>query len=129
MHADPEFGTGVVKITPAHDPNDYEVGMRHDLPRVKVINPDATMNENAGIYCGLSREECRKKLVKDLEEAGILISVEEITHSVGHSERSDAIVEPYLSRQWFVKMRPLADRVLENQKNKNTKVNFVPERF
>jgi len=129
MHADPEFGTGVVKITPAHDPNDYEVGMRHDLPRVKVINPDATMNENAGIYCGLSREECRKKLVKDLEDAGILISIEEITHSVGHSERSDAIVEPYLSRQWFVKMRPLADRVLENQKNKDTKVNFVPERF
>ena len=129
MHADPEFGTGIVKITPAHDPNDYEVGMRHDLPRVKVINPDATMNENAGIYCGLSREECRKKLVKDLEEAGILISIEEITHSVGHSERSDAIVEPYLSRQWFVKMRPLADRVLENQKNKDTKVNFVPERF
>ena len=129
MHADPEFGTGVVKITPAHDPNDYEVGMRHDLPRVKVINPDATMNENAGIYCGLSREECRKKLVKDLEEQGILISIEEITHSVGHSERSDAIVEPYLSRQWFVKMRPLADRVLENQKNKDTKVNFVPERF
>ena len=129
MHADPEFGTGVVKITPAHDPNDYEVGMRHDLPRVKVINPDATMNENAGNYCGLSREECRKKLVKDLEEQGILISIEEITHSVGHSERSDAIVEPYLSRQWFVKMRPLADRVLENQKNKDTKVNFVPERF
>ena len=129
MHADPEFGTGVVKITPAHDPNDYEVGMRHNLPRVKVINPDATMNENAGIYCGLSREECRKKLVKDLEELGILISIEEITHSVGHSERSDAIVEPYLSRQWFVKMRPLADRVLENQKNKDTKVNFVPERF
>ena len=129
MHADPEFGTGVVKITPAHDPNDYEVGLRHDLPRVKVINPDATMNENAGIYCGLTREECRKKLVEDLKEKGILISIEEITHTVGHSERSAAIVEPYLSRQWFVKMRPLADRVLENQKNKDTKVNFVPERF
>lgn len=129
MHADPEFGTGVVKITPAHDPNDYEVGLRHDLPRVKVINPDATMNENAGIYCGLSREECRKKLVNDLKEQDLLIEIEEITHSVGHSERSDAVVEPYLSRQWFVKMRPLADRVLENQKNKNTKVNFVPERF
>jgi len=129
MHADPEFGTGVVKITPAHDPNDFEVGNRHNLERVVVINPDATMNENAGKYNGLTREECRKQLIKDLEEENLLIKIEPMVHSVGHSERSDAVVEPYLSKQWFVKMRPLADHVLENQKNKDTKVNFVPERY
>ena len=129
MHADPEFGTGVVKITPAHDPNDFEVGNRHNLERVVVINPDATMNENAGKYCGLSREECRKELIKDLEESNLLIKIEPMVHSVGHSERSDAVVEPYLSKQWFVKMRPLADHVLENQKDKDAKVNFVPERY
>lgn len=128
-HADPEFGTGVVKITPAHDPNDYEVGLRHDLPRIVCMNKDATMNEVCGKYQGLSREECREKLVDDLKEAGLLISVEEIVHNVGHSERTEAVVEPYLSKQWFVKMRPLADRVLENQKNPDTKVNFIPPRF
>lgn len=128
-HADPEFGTGVVKITPAHDPNDFEVGNRHELPRIVVMNPNATMNSNAGIYEGLTREECREKLVKDLDEQGLLIKIEKMVHSVGHSERTDAVVEPYLSKQWFVKMRPLADRVLENQKNKDTKVNFVPERY
>ena len=128
-HADPEFGTGVVKITPAHDPNDFEVGNRHNLERIVVMNPDATMNENAKGYTGLTREECREKLVKDLEEKGLLISIEKMVHSVGHSERTDAVVEPYLSKQWFVKMRGLADRVLENQKNKDTKVNFVPTRY
>lgn len=128
-HADPEFGTGVVKITPAHDPNDYEVGLRHDLPRIVCMNKDATMNEVCGKYQGLSREECREKLVNDLKEAGLLIRVEEIVHNVGHSERTEAVVEPYLSKQWFVKMRPLADRVLENQKNPETKVNFIPPRF
>ncbi len=128
-HADPEFGTGIVKITPAHDPNDFEVGNRHNLERIVVINPDGTMNENAGIYNGLDRFACREKLVEDLKDDGLLISVEEIIHSVGHSERSDAMIEPYLSKQWFVKMRPLADRVLENQKDKNSKVNFVPDRF
>jgi len=120
---------GVVKITPAHDPNDFEVGNRHNLERVIVMNEDATMNENAGIYVGMTREECREALVKDLTESGILISIEKMTHSVGHSERTDAVVEPYLSKQWFVKMRTLANRVLENQKNKDTKVNFVPSRF
>lgn len=128
-HADPEFGTGIVKITPAHDPNDFEVGNRHNLERIIVINPDGTMNENALVYNGLDRFLCRKKLVKDLKNSGLLISVEEITHSVGHSERTGVMVEPYLSKQWFVKMRPLADRVLENQKDKDSKVNFVPERF
>ena len=128
-HADPEFGTGCVKITPAHDPNDYEVGKRHNLKEIICINPDATMNENAGTYQGLSREEAREKLVSDLEKAGLLLSKEEITHNVGHSERTGVMIEPYLSSQWFVKMRPLADRVLENQKNKDTKVNFVPKRY
>lgn len=129
IHADPEFGTGVVKITPAHDPNDFEVGLRHNLAKVVVMNKDATMNELAGKYQGMSREECRKNLVEELKEKDLLIKIEEMTHSVGHSERSDAVVEPYLSKQWFVKMRPLADRVLENQKNKETKVNFIPPRY
>lgn len=128
-HADPEFGTGIVKITPAHDPNDFEVGNRHNLERIIVINPDGTMNENALGYNGLDRFLCRKKLVEDLKNDGLLISIEEITHSVGHSERTGVMVEPYLSKQWFVKMRPLADKVLENQKDKDSKVNFVPERF
>lgn len=128
-HADPEFGTGVVKITPAHDPNDFEVGNRHNLERITVINPDATMNEKTLKYEGLDRFECRKKLIEDLKKEDLLIKVEEITHNVGHSQRSGAMIEPYLSKQWFVKMRPLADRVLENQKDKENKVNFVPERF
>jgi len=128
-HADPEFGTGVVKITPAHDPNDFEVGNRHNLERVVVMHPNGTMNECAGIYNGMDRFVCRKQLIEDLKEKDILIKIEPITHSVGHSERTDAMVEPYLSKQWFVKMRPLADKVLKNQQNKDKKVNFVPERF
>ena len=128
-HADPTFGTGVVKITPAHDPNDFEVGNRHHLERINVMNEDGTMNEKALHYNGMDRFECRKQLVEELKEKNILIKIEKMTHNVGHSERTDVMVEPRLSKQWFVKMRPLADRVLENQKNKNTKVNFVPERF
>ena len=128
-HADIEFGTGVVKITPAHDPNDFEVGNRHNLERIKVINTDGTMNENALKYAGMDRFDAREALVKDLEKEGLLIKVEKIVHSVGHSQRSGVMVEPYLSKQWFVKMRPLADAVLENQKNKDKKVNFVPPRF
>ena len=128
-HADPEFGTGVVKITPAHDPNDFEVGNRHNLERINVMNEDGTMNENALHYNGMDRFLCREKLVEELKEKDILIKIEKMTHSVGHSERTDVMVEPRLSKQWFVKMRPLADKVLENQKNSETKVNFVPERF
>ena len=123
------FDLGVVKITPAHDPNDFEVGERHNLERIIVMNPDATMNENAGIYEGLTREECREKLVKDLNEQGLLLKIEPITHSVGHSERTDAMVEPYLSKQWFVKMDTLASRVLEFQKDKDKKVNFIPSNY
>ena len=128
-HADMDFGTGVVKITPAHDPNDFEVGNRHNLERIIVMNDDATMNENACIYKGLDRFECRKKLVEDLKEQDLLISIEKITHNVGHSERTGVMVEPYLSKQWFVDMKKLSKQVLDNQKNKDTKVNFVPERF
>lgn len=128
-HADPEFGTGVVKITPAHDPNDFEVGNRHNLERVIVINPDGSMNEHCGKYEGMDRFICREELIRDLEKDGLLLEVENITHSAPFSERSDALVEPYLSKQWFVKMRELADMVLENQKNVDTKVNFVPERY
>ena len=128
-HADMEFGTGVVKITPAHDPNDFEVGNRHNLERIIVINKDGTMNDKAGIFKGMDRFTARSEVVKYLEKEDLLLSVEKIKHNVGHSERSGVMIEPYLSRQWFVKMRPLADRVLENQKNKDTKVNFVPERY
>jgi len=120
---------GVVKITPAHDPNDFEVGNRHNLERVVVMNPDATMNSNAGKYNGMTREECRVALIEDLKQQDLLIKIEEMTHSVGHSERTDAVVEPYLSKQWFVKMESLASRVVENQKDKDSKVNFVPARF
>ena len=129
-HADPEFGTGVVKITPAHDPNDFEVGNRHNLERVKVMNPNGTMNELCGEdFNGLDRFEAREKVVEYLRENDLLIKIEEMVHSVGHSERTEVMIEPYLSKQWFVKMRGLADRVLDNQKDKENKVNFVPTRF
>lgn len=127
-HADMEFGTGVVKITPAHDPNDFEVGNRHHLERITVMNPDATMNEHAGKYKGMDRFQCRKALVKDLKEQGLLIQIEEMVHSVGHSERTGVAVEPYLSKQWFVKMDILAKQVLDNQKTQG-KVQFIPNRF
>ena len=128
-HADMSKGTGCVKITPAHDPNDFEVGNRHNLERIVCINPNGTMNENAGSYEGLDRFLAREKLIGDLKEQGLLLEVESITHNAPFSERSGALIEPYLSKQWFVKMRPLADRVLEVQKDKNKKVNFVPKRF
>ena len=128
-HADPLFGTGIVKITPAHDPNDFEVGNRHNLKRIVVMNEDATMNSNAGKYAGMDRFECRDALIRDLKEEGLLIKIEEMTHSVGHSERTGVMVEPYLSKQWFVNMKELSKNVLENQKDKDNKVNFVPERF
>nr|WP_279663443.1 valine--tRNA ligase [Ectobacillus ponti] len=127
-YVDKEFGSGAVKITPAHDPNDFEIGNRHDLPRILVMNEDGTMNENAGQYEGMDRFTCRKQLVKDLQEQGVLVKIEEHMHSVGHSERSGAVVEPYLSTQWFVKMQPLADEAIALQ-SKEEKVHFVPDRF
>jgi len=128
-HADPEFGTGCVKITPAHDPNDFEVGERHNLPRVKIMNEDATMNELTGKYNGMSREECREELLKDLEKEDLLISIEPMVHSVGHSERTDAVVEPYLSKQWFVDMKGMSEDLLKAQDSKDEKINFIPKRF
>jgi len=127
-YVDMDFGTGAVKITPAHDPNDFEVGNRHDLERPICMNLDGSMNALAGKYNGLDRIEARKQLVADLEKAGLVVKIEAHTHSVGHSERTDAVVEPYLSTQWFVKMEELARRSVENQATDN-KVNFVPNRF
>lgn len=128
-HADMEKGTGCVKITPAHDPNDFEVGNRHNLDRIVIMDETAHMNENALHYKGLDRFEAREKLIDELRKKNLLIKIEKITHSVGHSERTGVMIEPYLSEQWFVSMRKLADRVLKNQKDKDNKVNFVPERF
>jgi len=127
-YVDPEFGSGALKVTPAHDPNDFEIGMRHNLPQVLVMDEEGKMNENAGPYKGLDRFECRKRIVKDLEEAGVLVKVEDHVHSVGHSERSGAVVEPILSTQWFVRMKPLAERAIAHTKS-GEGVRFVPERF
>ncbi|MFA9413455.1 MULTISPECIES: valine--tRNA ligase [unclassified Streptococcus] len=127
-HADPEFGTGVVKITPAHDPNDFLVGQRHDLPQVNVMNDDGTMNELAAEFAGMDRFEARKAVVAKLEELGSLVKIEKRVHSVGHSERSGAVVEPRLSTQWFVKMDELAKRAISNQET-DDKVDFYPPRF
>ena len=129
-HADMTKGTGVVKITPAHDPNDFEVGNRHNLERICIMNDDATMNEFCPKkYVGLTREECREEVLKDLESLGLLLEVEPLVHEVGHSERTGVMVEPMIKKQWFVKMRPLADKVLETQNKKDEKVNFVPARY
>ena len=127
-YVDPEFGSGAVKITPAHDPNDFELGLRHQLPQIVVMDETGTMNDQAGPYKGLDRFECRKQIIKDLTEQGIMFKVEEHIHQVGHSERSDAVVEPYLSTQWFVNMQPLADQALANAASEES-VKFVPERF
>ncbi|XKH50937.1 valine--tRNA ligase [Chryseomicrobium palamuruense] len=127
-YVDMEFGSGAVKITPAHDPNDFEIGNRHNLERVLVMNEDGSMNGNAGKYEGLDRFECRKQIVKDLQEMDVLFNIETHVHSVGHSERSGAVVEPYLSTQWFVRMKPLAQQAMDIQET-DGKVNFVPDRF
>lgn len=127
-YVDIEFGTGMVKITPAHDPNDFEVGNRHNLERINTMNDDATMNEKAGKYCGLDRFAARKAIVDDLQEQGYMLEIEPITHSVGHSERTGVQVESRLSTQWFVKMEPLAKAALANQQS-DDRVDFVPPRF
>ncbi len=123
-----EFGTGVVKVTPAHDPNDFEVGNRHNLERLICMNEDGTMNELAGVYEGMDRFECRKAVVKDLTEKGLCPQIEKMIHSVGHSERTGVVVEPRLSKQWFVKMKPLAQDVVAMQKSDEA-IEFVPSRF
>ena len=129
-HADMEKGTGVVKITPAHDPNDFEVGNRHNLERIVIMNDDATMNDKCPKkYIGMTREECREELLKDLKEADLLLSIEPLTHEVGHSERTGVMVEPMIKKQWFVDMNELSKNLLSNQLNKDTKVNFIPGKF
>ena len=127
-HADPEFGTGVVKITPAHDPNDYEVGLRHDLPIINVMTDDGRMNENVPEkYVGMTTEECRKACVADLEEQGYLVRVEPMKHNVGTCYRCGTVVEPRISKQWFVRMKPLADPAIDIVRS--GKVQFVPSRY
>lgn len=128
-YVDLNFGTGVMKCTPAHDPNDFLIGERHHLAHPIIMNDDATMNENCpDEYVGLDRYVCREKLVEKLKQDGYLVKIQDIVHQVGHSERSHAVVEPMLKKQWFVKMGPLAKRALENQ-NTEDKVEFIPERF
>ncbi len=126
-YVDKEFGTGCVKITPAHDPNDFEVGQRHNLEQIKVMNDDATMNSYAGKYEGMDRYECRKAMIKDLDEMGLLVKVEDHSHNVGQCQRCGTTVEPIVSKQWFVKMKPLAQPAIDAVKNKETE--FVPEHF
>ena len=122
-----DFGTGVVKITPAHDPNDFEVGLRHDLPIINVMDDGGNMNENAGKYAGMPAMEARKQIVEDLKAQGFLVEVEPIKHNVGSCYRCGTVVEPRVSKQWFVKMKPLAQPAL--QEVKDGKVKFVPDRF
>ena len=126
-YVDKEFGTGAVKITPAHDPNDFEVGKRHNLPEINVMNDDATINENGGKYAGMERYEARKVMVKDLEEQGYLVKVVPHSHNVGTHDRCHTTVEPMVKQQWFVRMEELAKPAIEAVKNGDLK--FVPERF
>ena len=126
-YVDREFGTGVVKITPAHDPNDFEVGVRHNLPKINVMNDDGTMNEKAGKYAGLDRYEARKQIVEELKNEGLLVRVEDIKHSVGVHERCGTVVEPLIKKQWFVKMDELAKPAIKCfEKNE---LRFIPDRF
>lgn len=127
-YVDMSFGTGVVKVTPAHDPNDFEVGLRHQLERPLCMTEDGKMNELAGVYQGMERFACRKEVVKDLEQCGLCPSIEKMFHAVGHSERTGVIVEPRLSKQWFVHMEPLAKLIIDQQQTEQ-KINFIPARF
>lgn len=127
-YVDTEFGTGAMKCTPAHDPNDFKIGQKYHLPHPKCMNDDATMNDLCGKYRGQDRYECRKNLVADIEKRGCLIKIEDIVHQVGHSERSHAVVEPMLSEQWFVRMGPLSEAALNYQEG-DRPIEFIPERF
>ena len=126
-YVDPEFGTGAVKITPAHDPNDFEVGLRHELPVIRVMNDDGSMNELAGEYAGLDRYEARKRIVAKMEELGLLVKIEPHAHNVGHCYRCHSTVEPIVSKQWFVSMKPLAKPAIDAVVQNKTK--FTPDRF
>ena len=123
-YVDIEFGTGAMKCTPAHDPNDFALANKYGMEKIRCMDLDAKMNEVAGVYVGMDRYECRDKLVEQIKAEGNLIKIEDITHQVGHSERSGSVVEPTLSKQWFVKMRPLAEQALAK-----SEVEFLPERF
>ncbi len=127
-YVDIKFGTGAMKCTPAHDPNDWNIGKKYNLAHPIIMNVDGTMAENTGKYAGMDRYECRELLIKNIKEHDDLVKIEEMVHQVGHSERSGEVVEPILSKQWFVKMKPLADAVLKQQKSKN-RLNFYPKRF
>ncbi len=126
-YVDMEFGTGVVKITPAHDPNDFEVGRRHNLPEINILNDDATINENGGKYAGMDRYEARKLMVEELKEQGLLVKVADHSHNVGTHDRCGTTVEPMIKQQWFVKMEEMAKPAIEAVKNEE--LTFVPERF
>lgn len=126
-YVDAEFGTGAVKITPAHDPNDFEVGQRHNLEQIVVMDKDAKMNDKAGEFQGLDRFECRHRLVKKLKEDGFLVKVEDHNHAVGHCYRCSTVIEPMVSKQWFVKMAPLAKPAIEAAKD--GRIEFIPSRF
>ena len=126
-YVDKEFGTGVVKITPAHDPNDFEVGKRHNLPEINILNDDATINENGGKYAGMDRYEARKVMVEELKEQGLLVKVADHVHNVGTHDRCGTTVEPMIKQQWFVKMEEMAKPAIEAVKNGD--LTFVPERF
>lgn len=126
-YVDPEFGTGAVKITPSHDPNDFEVALRHGLPELTVIDKQGRMNREAGPYAGMDRYECRKQIVKDLEDQGLLLKVDEHSHAVGQCYRCDTVIEPLVSKQWFVKMKPLAEPAIKAVED--GRIRFVPERF
>ncbi|MEF9920862.1 MAG: valine--tRNA ligase [Erysipelotrichaceae bacterium] len=128
-YIDIEFGTGAMKCTPAHDPNDFAISEKYNLPKIICMNPDGTMNELAGEFNGMDRFVCREALVNKIKNEGNLVSIEEHIHQVGHSERTNEIVEPYLSKQWFVKMKPLAQEVLKNQQIEDEKIHFYPPRF
>ena len=121
------FGTGAVKITPAHDPNDYEVGKRHDLPVIRIMDDKGFINENGGKYAGLERYEARKRIVEDLKAEGLLVKIEPHKHNVGHCQRCGTVLEPFVSNQWYVKMKPLAEPAIEAVRS--GRIKFVPDRF
>ncbi|EGO64397.1 valine--tRNA ligase [Acetonema longum] len=126
-YVDPSFGTGAVKVTPAHDPNDYDMGLRHQLEQIVVMNPDGTMAKDTGKYAGMDRYDCRRALVADLKEQGFLVKIDEHAHAVGHCQRCATVVEPLISKQWYVKMQPLAEPAIEAVTS--GRIQFVPERF
>ncbi|MSS57452.1 valine--tRNA ligase [Erysipelotrichaceae bacterium Oil+RF-744-GAM-WT-6] len=128
-YIDMDFGTAIMKCTPAHDPNDFAIAERHNLPKPICMNPDGTMNELCGEFKGMDRYAARTAVIEKIRREGNLIKIEDIMHNVGHSERTHCVVEPYLSQQWFVKMKPLADDVLKNQQDPDQKISFYPERF